>query len=69
MGYSVIIGINPIGLSSKRKNISRIKPYGGAMSEDLVDRIPPTLRRKPDVIVIQIGKMTRNKQRLFQSSD
>ena len=69
VGNSMIIGINPVGLSSKRKNISRIKPYGGAISEDLVDRIPPTLRRKPDVIVIQIGTMMRNKQRLFQSSD
>ena len=36
--------------SSKCKHNSRIKPYGGPISEDLVDHIRPTLRRKLDVI-------------------
>ena len=46
----MINGITPVGLSSKRKNKFRIKPCGGEISEDFVDNIRPTLRRKPDVI-------------------
>ena len=48
--------ITPVGLSSKCKHKFGIKPYGGAISEDLLDHIRPTLRRKPDAIAIQIGK-------------
>ena len=51
----MINGINPVGLGSKYKHRFRIKPYGGAISEDLVDHICPTLRRKPDVVAIHIG--------------
>ena len=36
------------------KHRFRIKLYGGAICEDLVDHICPTLRRKPDVIAIHI---------------
>ena len=43
------------GLSSKYKHKFRIKPYGGEISEDFVNNIRPTLRRKPDVIAIHIG--------------
>ena len=55
VGDLMIYGITRIGLSSKCRYKFRIKPYGGAVSEDLVDHIRPTLRRKPDVIVIHIG--------------
>ena len=48
-------GITPVGLSSKCKHKFRIKSYGGAISEDLVDHIRPPLRTKPGVIAIQIG--------------
>ena len=50
VGDLMINGITPVGLSSKCKNKFRIKPYGGEISEDFVDNIRPTLRRKPDVI-------------------
>ena len=33
-----------------------MKDYGGAISEDLVNHICPTLRRKPDFITTHIGK-------------
>ena len=46
-------GIN--GLTSKCKHRFRIKPYGGAISENLVDHIRPTLRGTPDIIAIHIG--------------
>ena len=55
VGDSIINGITPVRLSSKRKHRFRIKPYGGAVSEELVDHIRPTLRRTPDVIAIHIG--------------
>ena len=55
VGDSIINGITPVRLSSKRKHRLRIKPYGGAVSEELVDHIRPTLRRTPDVIAIHIG--------------
>ena len=55
VGDSMIDGITPVWLSSKCKYRFRITPYGGAISEDLVDHIRPTLRRKPDVIAIHIG--------------
>ena len=51
----MINGITPVGLSSKCKHKFRIKPYGGAISEDLVGHIPPTLRIKPGVIAIPTG--------------
>ena len=51
----MINGITPVGLSSKCKHKLRTKPYGGAISEDLVDHIRSTLKRKPDVIAIHIG--------------
>ena len=47
--------ITPVELNSKCKRRLEIKPYGGATSEDFVDHICPTLRRKPDVIAIHIG--------------
>ena len=48
--------ITPVGLSSKPKHKFRIKPYGGEITEDLVNNtsLTTTLRRKPDVIAIQI---------------
>ena len=52
---SMINGITPFGLSSKCKHRFQIKPYGGAIYEDFVDHIRPTLRRKPYVIAIHIG--------------
>ena len=55
VGDSMINGITPVGLNSKCKRRLRVKPYGGVTSEDLVDHICPTLRRKPDVIAIHIG--------------
>ena len=48
-------GITPVGLSSKCKHKFRIKSYGGAISEDLVNHIRPPLRTKPGVIAIHIG--------------
>ena len=62
VGDSMINGITPTGLSSKCKNRFRIKPYEGAISEDLVDHICSVLRRKPDVIAMHIGTndMTNN---------
>ena len=48
----MINGITPVGLSCKCKQKFRIKPYGGAISEDLVDHIHPTLRRKAGVIAV-----------------
>ena len=51
----MINGITSVGLSSKCKHTFRIKPYRGAIPEDLLDHIRPTLRRKPDVIAIQLG--------------
>ena len=51
----MINGTTPVGLSSKCKHKFRIKPYGGAISEDLVGHIPPTLRIKPGVIAIHTG--------------
>ena len=50
-----IVGKLIVGLSNKCKHRFRIKPYRGAISEDLIDHIRPTLRRKPDVIAIHIG--------------
>ena len=55
VGDSIINGITPVRLSSKCKHRFRIKPYRGAISEELVDHIRPTLRRTPDVIAIHIG--------------
>ena len=46
-------GIN--GLTSKCKHRFRIQPYGGAISENLVDHIRPTLRGTSDIIAIHIG--------------
>ena len=54
-GDSIINGITPVRLSSKCKHRFRIKAYGGAISEELVDHIRPTLRRTPDVIATHIG--------------
>ena len=51
----MINGITPVELSSQCKHRFRIKTYGRTISEDLVDHIHPTLRRKPDVIAIHIG--------------
>ena len=47
---SMINGITPVRLSSNYKNRFRIKRYGGAIFEDLVDHILPALRRKPNAI-------------------
>ena len=54
VGDSMINEITPVELNSKCKRRLEIKPYGGATSEDFVDHICPTLRRKPDVIAIHI---------------
>ena len=51
----MITRATPVGLSRKYKNRFRIKSYGGEISEDLVDHIRPTLRRKPGVILTHIG--------------
>ena len=50
----MINGINPIGLSIRYKNISRMKQNWGAISEDLVEHIHLTQRGKPVVIAIHI---------------
>ena len=55
VGDLIVNGITPVGLSSKCKHKFRIKLYGGKISEDFVDNIRPTLRRKPDIIAIHIG--------------
>ena len=55
VGDSMINRTSPVVLSSKCKNRFRIKPYGGAISEDLVDHIRPTLRKKLDVTAVHIA--------------
>ena len=55
VGDSIINGITSVGLSSKCEHRFRVKPYGGAISESLIDHIRPTIRRKPAVIAIHIG--------------
>ena len=51
----MINGITSVGLSIKCKHRFRINLHVGAISEDLVNHIRPTLRRKPDVIAKHIG--------------
>ena len=53
IGDSIINGINPNGFK-KNMNV-KVKPYGGATSEDLIDFIKPTIRKKPDDVIIHIG--------------
>ena len=55
IGDLMINGITLVELSRKCKHKLRIKLYGGEMSEDLVNNIRPSLRRKPDVVAIHIG--------------
>ena len=55
VGDLIINGISPAGLSSKLKHKFRIKPYEGEITEDLFDNNRTTLKRKPDVIAIDIG--------------
>ena len=55
VGDSMINGVTPVGLSSKFEHKFQIKTYGGAISEDIVNHIRPTLIRKTDVIAISIG--------------
>ena len=68
VGDSMINGITSVGLSSKCNHQFQIKTYRGAIPEDLVNHICPTLRRKPDMTAIHIGtnNITNND---FQSSD
>ena len=55
VGDSMINGITPVVWNSKCKHRFEIKTYGGAISEDLVDHICPTLSRKSNVIAIHVG--------------
>ena len=52
---SMISGKTLVGLTKKCKYRFQIKPYGGAISQDLFDHIHPTFRRKPDLISVHIG--------------
>ena len=58
VGDSMINGVTPVELSSKSEHRSQIKTYGGAISEDIVNHIRPTLIRKTDVIAIHIGTIS-----------
>ena len=55
VGDSMISGKTLVGLTKKCKYRFQIKSYGGAISQDLVDHIHLTLRRKPDLISVHIG--------------
>ena len=55
VGDLIINGITHVDLSSKCKYKFQIKPYGGQISEDFVNNIRLTLRRKPVVIAIHLG--------------
>ena len=69
IGDSIVNGINPNGFkkdsSTKRIGINpngfnkvfnvKVRPHGGATSEDMIDYIKPTIRKKPDDIIIHVG--------------
>ena len=48
---SMLNNIYPHGLSKNGK-------YSGATSENLKDQSNPSLKRKPDILICHIGKMT-----------
>ena len=57
IGDSMINGVNPNGFS---KNITRnttvkVRPYGGATTEDMLDFIKPTVRKRPEQIILHVG--------------
>ena len=53
VGDSIINNIDAKGLG-KNHNI-KVRSYGGATTRDMVDHIKPSLRSKPDVIIIHAG--------------
>ena len=53
MGDTIIINIDAKGLGINH-NI-KVRSYGGATTRHMVDHIKPSLRSKPDVIIIHAG--------------
>ena len=53
VGDSILNNINGIGIS-KYGNV-KVLPYPGATSEDLKDHVQPSLRRRPDALILHIG--------------
>ena len=52
MGDSVLTGIQEKGLNKNTDINIKIQKYTGASSTDILDHIKPSLRKKPDQIVI-----------------
>ena len=53
IGDSILNNINPRGIS-KEGNVN-VKGYPGLTSDDMMDFINPTIRQKPDAIIIHVG--------------
>ena len=45
--------IDPKGLGKKHQ--VKVRSYGGSTTKDMIDFIKPTIRKKPDVIVMHVG--------------
>ena len=52
-GESILNGINEKG---RNGDIVKVRVHLDATSEDLIDHIKPVARRKPDIVVLHIGK-------------
>ena len=53
IGDSMINGVNPDDFKKEFK--VKVRPHGGATSEDMLDYVKPTVRKKPDQIILHIG--------------
>ena len=53
IGDSILNNIAPHGISQKG-NVT-ISNHSGATSEDIIEKIKPVIKKKPDLIIIHIG--------------
>ena len=53
IGDSMLNNIDPKGLGKKHQ--VKVRSYGGSTTKDMIDFIKPTIRKKPDVIVMHVG--------------
>ena len=53
IGDSILNNIAPHGIS--RKGNVAVSNHSGATSEDIIDKIKPIIKKKPDLIIIHIG--------------
>ena len=53
IGDSIVNGVNPRGFD--KKYLVKVRPYGGATSEDVIDFVKPSVRKKPDHMLIHVG--------------